>query len=72
MDWLGLSPWTWFFIFLSTAATVAFLPTIIAVRRGAIDLTAVVIINLIGCITLICWPVALIMALTCPTRPRVR
>ncbi len=55
---------------LLVALVLYFLPTIVALARGARRTTAVVIVNLLLAWTVIGWIVALVMAFTSSRRPR--
>lgn len=57
--WLGL---------IALLVVLAVLPTLIALIRGADDMSYIVLLNLICCVTVFGWPIALIAAIRWPRR----
>ncbi|MEU8803282.1 superinfection immunity protein [Spirillospora sp. NPDC048819] len=49
-------------------AVLAALPTLIALIRGADDISYIVLLNVICCVTVFGWPIALITAIRWPRR----
>ncbi|WP_119730062.1 superinfection immunity protein [Thermomonospora amylolytica] len=61
------SLWFWLLI-IGSLATLAILPTLIAIIRKADSLSTIILINTLGCATIFGWPAALVLALTMPRR----
>ncbi|MBA9007276.1 superinfection immunity protein [Thermomonospora cellulosilytica] len=61
------SLWFWLLI-IGGLATLAILPTLIAIIRKADSLSTIILINTLGCATFFGWPAALVLALTMPRR----
>ncbi|MBA9002840.1 superinfection immunity protein [Thermomonospora cellulosilytica] len=61
----GPAFWFWFLVIVGAIAFAA-LPTIIAMLRRTGDLTTIIAFNIIGCATLVGWPVALVLACIWP------
>ena len=61
-DWLlGLG-------LIAALAVLAVLPTFIALVRGADDLPYIVLLNVLFCVTVIGWPIAVVLAMRWPRR----
>ncbi|GAA1574489.1 hypothetical protein GCM10009678_66500 [Actinomadura kijaniata] len=59
--WLAL-------LLVALAVLVALLPTLIAIIRGAEEISLILLFNVIGCVTFLGWPVALMLAIRAPRR----
>jgi len=70
MDSITSHPLFWLLL-IAGLATLAVLPTLIALARGANDLMLIVLVNVLGCALVLGWPVALVMALRWPCRSDV-
>ncbi|SEF78095.1 Superinfection immunity protein [Thermomonospora echinospora] len=61
------SPWFWLLI-IGGLATLAVLPTLVAMLRRVDSLTTIILFNTIGCATFVGWPAALVLAFAMPRR----
>lgn len=67
MDNYESSLWFWLLI-IGGLATLAVLPTLIAIIRRVDSISTIILINTLGCATFVGWPAALALALTMPRR----
>jgi Superinfection immunity protein len=67
MNAIENSPFFWLAL-IGILGFVSALPTLIAIARGADDISYIILLNVICCATVFGWPIALITAIRWPRR----